>query len=445
VGFSGWLISIGIASATIALCGVAACPTRPRFREAALLFAASVILRLAGPAVLTLFGSEQYQVTRPLFSDETLFLGISNGYLKDPSGWYNELLLKTSTRFGAVFHAVRLAAPDADATGYRVISILVACSGVLAAWAVARRRYSAKASSLVALWGVAWPYALSHDAVFLREPWLTGLLGWLILGLAAFENRVLSRIAVALVATYVGFLLQPHSGMCILFGYLFAEVVPLTARLSRMQRVAFWTVAVVIGAAAVVAVAMKASFGDFQAEMAATYLEQQEASGGSAYAFSPTGGNLAVAVLLRFVQYVVGILFVPPTSLVRILAWLDYVYWGPVYLAIVLRLRRRRMNTLSTWERCSLMTFMLYNLISAGYVVNVGQSIRKRNAFGVLLFPILGAMIQARERQRAQRLAAAEAGQAPSAKGSAQVAAGKVRPWHGPEPTATGPGRLPES
>lgn len=406
VGFSGWIIAIGITAGTIALCGIGACPTRPRFWEAGLLFAASVILRLAGPGVLTFFGPDEYQVSRPLFSDETLFWRISNGYLVDPSGWYDELLLRSSTRFGAVFHAVRLAAMDAGPTGYRVISILIACSGVLAVWAVARRRFSVRAASLVALWAVVWPYALNHDAVFLREPWLTGVLGWFTLGLASFERRARSRLAVAVAATYVGFLLQPHAGMCILCGYVLGELVPLTARLSKAKRVVFWTITVLLGVVAVVAVAMKASFGDFQAEMAATYLEQQEASGGSAYAFSITSGNLAVAILLRAIQYVIGILFVPPTTVVRILAWMDYIYWAPVYVAIIQRLRGRRMSNLSTWERAALMAFMLYNLISAGYVVNVGQSIRKRNAFGVLLFPVFGAVVQVRERVRARRTVA---------------------------------------
>jgi hypothetical protein len=405
VGFSGWLIAIGITAGTVALCGIGACPTRPRFREAALLFAASALLRLAGPAVLVLFGSDEYQVTRPLFSDERLFLGVSNGYLANPSGWYDELLLKTSTRFGAVFHAVRLLAADAGPTGYRVISMLVACSGVLAVWAVARRRFSARTASIVAIWGVAWPYALNHDAVFLREPWLTGLLGWFTLGLAAFEHRRSIRLVVALAATYVGFLLQPHSGMCILCGYVFAELLPMTARLTPAKRVAFWTGAVLIGSLLVVAVALKASFGEFQAEMATSYLEQQDASGGSAYAISPTGGNLGIMLLLRYLQYVIGILFVPPTTVVRILAWLDYIYWMPVYVAVIQRVRTRRMSTLSTWERAGLMAFLLYNFISAGYVVNVGQSIRKRNAFGVLLFPVFGAMLQAREGTQAKRAA----------------------------------------
>jgi hypothetical protein len=424
VGFSGWLISLRIAVATVVLCGVAARPARPRFVEAALLLAAAVVLRLAGAATLSLLTDSPCSVTRPLYSDENLFLATSNGYLRNPSGWYDELLLKSSSRFGAVFHAVRLAAPDSGPTGYRVISVLVACSGIIAAWAVARRRYSARASSLVALWGVAWPYALSHDTVFLREPWLTGVLGWMTLGLSTFEKRPVGRWTVAAVATYLGFLMQPHSGMCILCGFVFAEMVPMTARLTRVQRAAFWTAAIVLGAAAVIAVAMKASFGDFQTEMATSYLEQQQASGGSAYAFSPTGGNLGVAIALRYIQYVIGILFVPPTSVVRILAWLDYFCWAPVYIAVIQRIRARRTSTLSTWERWALLTFMLYNLISAGYVVNVGQSIRKRNAFGVLLFPTFGAMLYAREQQRARRrqqLAVSPDGSAPKSAGGADA------------------------
>ena len=384
LGFTGLMYSLVVLFATILLCAVLGKQDRRAFVDTILVLFIAVSLRLIGPTLVGWSTGEPNLLFREPDSDEARYVVLSNYYLVHPQDWLAELKLRTNTRSGAVFHALRLGAYDAEPFGLRLIAVCAAASGAVAAWTAARRRLGKASNWWSAFLFVAWPYACHHDAALVREPWLTFVLGWSILGAVASETQPVVRTILALVSGYLTYLLQPHASISVMLAFVGATLAPVGRRLPRHLRFT----ATGGGLLVVVLVAgMLASRHYYYDEDPTEVLEDLSGrrAGGSAM-YTPRGAvSLPVLLVVNSIQYLFGVFFIPPTSSKRILGFLDVVFWLPLYIIVVIRLWRGFRTRFGYPEVYSVTAFTLYNLISMSYVTNISRAIRKRNAFGVMM------------------------------------------------------------
>ena len=394
VGFTGYACSFVLASAALLLCAFAAGGKRPAFGPAAFVLGAAVLFRVVGPAVLAIGTGEPYGPTHnePI-SDEALFTTYAEEYARDAQRWYDELLLRRSTRFGAVLYIITLIAYDAGPPGLRLLSLIAAASGILAVWAVARRRLGAEATLIPTLLGIVWPFAASHDASFFREPWLTFAVAWSIFWLVILSERPVARLSVAAVSSYFAYLIQPLAGVSMLLGYGVAEIARWLRAWPGWLRRPAWLA--ICGAGVVVAalVTMKSFFGEFEL-MEELETQTRFRAGGAGYALGAE--QVGSVIPLNILQYLIGIVFIGVSGAKRLLSVVDYLFWLPICGFIAYRLWQGRWPQFGRPERYCLGLFGFYNAVSAVYVTNVAWAIRKRNSAGVCLFYLLAAALSKR-------------------------------------------------
>jgi len=394
MSLTGLLIFLTITAGSIVVAGIIARPGRPLIAHAAIVLGLGLLLRLGGAAAYSVMTKEPYLLTRAPFSDEKVFVRASSWYMSHPGDWYRELALHRSTRFSAALHGLRLLTPNSGPSGLRLITVALSVSGILAVWAAARRRLSSHSAFVAALAGVIWPYACQHDVGIVREPWMTFACGWSVALLAALERRPLARYVTGAMASYFFYLLQPHAAFCVAVAFLLAEFGAPLARLPRATRIAV----VILGIAGFAVVGGMLSLKVYyQQALVEDIIEgyTRRGEGGSAFWMPGPDAPLWLLWATNSGQYWLGGLFIGMTSASRLLGLVDYAFWLPIYGAAIKHLGRGRWARMGRPERFAVACFVFYNVLSMGYVNNVGQSVRKRNAFGIAMIYVMAAALSA--------------------------------------------------
>lgn len=425
MGFTGWAYSGAIACAAIVICAIVARPSRPALREATLVFLLAVGVRLAAPALMALATGDSYWVTDPRpQSDEGVFTQLANTFVDNPRLLIDELMLRQNTRFGCVLYIMQSLAFDAGPPGLRMISLCAAVSGLLAVWAISRRRHGARAAVFPTVVAVVWPFAASHDASYFREPWLTFVTGWSLLWITVFEDRRWLRGFGVAAGAYLGYLIQPIAGMSMVMAYGLTDVARgIRAMPSRLRKPA-WAMAALCSTVVVGVVAMRAFFGETDVLEQLDYQARFRAGGAAYKMASLQSASLAFVILMNVIQYFVGIVFVGVGGAKRLMALADYLQWLPVYGYIGYRLWQGKWERYGRPEQYALGVFGFYNLVSAVYVTNVAWAIRKRNSVAICVFMLLAGAIRKAEqlaqerRQKAFEMRTAQSEASPHPEGS---------------------------